>query len=193
MKELFEYLEAKDIRPNGLYVLWCLSNQRKSVLTNAEVHAELRRLVNLGFINTDYSVTAEGFQVLSFIPTSEGQAVPDVTPVGSMDNIDTFVSIFPKGKLPSGKPARVNKKNLEESFKWFFKNYTYDWDTILRATWYYIETYEKANYMYMKNSQYFIRKQNTDKSWDSELANYCEIIINGDDEPATPHFTDKVV
>jgi len=45
----------------------------------------------------------------------------------------------------------------------------------------------------MKNSQYFIRKQNTDKSWDSELANYCEIIINGEDLEDAPHFSDKVV
>lgn len=193
MKELFEYLEAKDIRPNGLYVLWCLSTQHKSILTNAEVHTELRRLVNLGFINADYSVTAEGFQVLSFMPTAQAQVVPDVTSIDNMDYIDRFVSIFPKGKLPSGKPARVNKKNLEEAFKWFFKSYTYDWDTILRATWYYVEIYEKDNYKYMRNSQYFIRKQNTDKTWDSELANCCEIIINGDDEPETSHFSDKVV
>ena len=193
MKELFEYLELKGLRPNALYTLWCLSNKRKSFLSNAEVHTELRRLINQGFINHDYSVTADGHQVLSFMVPTQGQPVPDVTSSDDMDNIDRFVSIFPKGKLPSGKPARVNKKNLEVAFKWFFKSYTYDWDTILRATWYYIETYEKANYMYMKNSQYFIRKQNTDKSWDSELANYCEIIINGEDLDDTPHFSDKVV
>ena len=193
MKELFEYLELKDIKPNSLYILWCLSNKRKSSLTNADVHTELRRLVNSGLINADYTLTAEGFQVLESVPNSQGETTNEIKQSDSMDYIDRFVSIFPKGKLPSGKPARVNKRNLEEAFKWFFKNYTYDWDTILRATWYYVETYEKSNYMYMKNSQYFIRKQNTDKSWDSELANYCEIIINGDDEPEGSHFSDKVV
>jgi hypothetical protein len=130
--------------------------------------------------------------MLEFYPKSVGE-VPVVSVTAELEHIDRYLSVFPKGKLPSGKPARVNKKNLEESFKWFFKNYTYDWDTILRATFYYVETYEKTNYMYMKNSQYFIRKQNTDKSWDSELANYCEIIINGEDIDDSPHFTDKVV
>jgi hypothetical protein len=193
MKELFEYLELKDIKPNSLYILWCLSNKRKSSLTNADVHTELRRLVNSGLINADYTLTAEGFQVLESVPNSQGETTSEIKQSDSMDHIDRFVSIFPKGKLPSGKPARVNKRNLEEAFKWFFKNYTYDWDTILRATWYYVEIYEKDNYKYMRNSQYFIRKQNTDKTWDSELANCCEIIINGDDEPEGSHFSDKVV
>jgi hypothetical protein len=44
----------------------------------------------------------------------------------------------------------------------------------------------------MKNSQYFIRKQNTDKSWDSELADYCEIILQGEQEEPN-HFSDNVV
>jgi len=193
MKELFEYLELNSIKPNGLYILWCLSNQRKSHLTNVEVHTELRRLINEGFINSDYSLSTKGLQVLTCVPVTQNDIVPDIKQNDAMDYIDRFVSIFPKGKLPSGKPARVNKKNLEEAFKWFFKNYTYDWDTILRATWYYVEIYEKDNYKYMRNSQYFIRKQNTDKTWDSELANCCEIIINGDDEPESSHFSDKVV
>lgn len=194
MKELFEYLELKGLSPNGFYVLWCLSNKRKSSLSNVNTHTELRILINLGLIGNDYSLTKDGFQVLQTTCESYGaESIADTTESNDMDSVDRYISIFPKGKLPSGKPARVNKKNLEEAFKWFHKNYTYDWDTILRATWYYVETYEKSNYMYMKNSQYFIRKQNTDKSWDSELANYCEIIINGDDEPEGSHFSDKVV
>jgi hypothetical protein len=134
-------------------------------------------------------LTTNGTEVISNLPGGGMAATVDT----AEDNIMKFLMIFPKGKLPSGKPARVNRKNIEESFKWFHKNYTYDWDTILRATLYYVDTYEKANYMYMKNSQYFIRKQNTDKSWDSELANYCEIIINGEDLEDAPHFSDKVV
>jgi hypothetical protein len=193
MKELFEYLELKALTPNGLYTLWCLSNKRKSFLTNVNTHTELRKLINAGLLNKDYSLTNEGFQVLSSVSDMQNVITTPVANTNSMDNIDRYVSIFPKGKLPSGKPARVNKKNLEEAFKWFFNNYTYDWDIILRATWYYVEIYEKNNYKFMRNSQYFIRKQNTDKTWDSELANCCEIIINGDDEPEVSHFSDKVV
>jgi hypothetical protein len=191
MKELFEYLALKEITPNALYILWCAATKTKSSLKTSVIHTELRVLVNDDLLDASYGVTTKGMAILNNIPGITGSMT--VAQEDAEDSIIKFLNIFPKGKLPSGKPARVNRKNIEESFKWFFKNYTYDWDTILRATWYYIETYEKANYMYMKNSQYFIRKQNTDKSWDSELANYCEIIINGDDEPESPHFTDKVV
>jgi hypothetical protein len=45
----------------------------------------------------------------------------------------------------------------------------------------------------MRNSQYFIRKQNSDKSWDSELANCCDIILSGDDQDDSPHFSERVV
>jgi len=191
MKELFEYLALKEITPNALYVLWYVANKTKSSLPTNVIHTELRVLVNADYIDATYVISAKGLDVLNNVPGITGSI--SVIQDDTMDHIASFLNIFPKGKLPSGKPARVNRKNIEESFKWFHKNYTYDWDTVLRATWYYIETYEKANYMYMKNSQYFIRKQNTDKSWDSELANYCEIIINGEDEDTNPHFTDKVV
>lgn len=191
MKELFEYLALKEISPNALYALWCVATKTKSALKNNVIHTELRVLVNDDLLDSTYSITAKGMAILNNIPGITGSITVDQE--DTEDAITKFLNIFPKGKLPSGKAARVNKKNIEEAFKWFHKNYTYDWDTILRATWYYIETYEKTNYMYMKNSQYFIRKQNTDKSWDSELANYCEIIINGEDEDTSTHFTDKVV
>lgn len=188
MKALFDELSKSGITPNAFYILWCIYNKEKPSLQ--KINLELRSLVAGGYLHDDYIVSIKGISLLAL-----GESQPMTpSPMSSMDdNCDKFLNIFPKGKLPSGKPARVNKKNIEESFKWFFKNYTYDWDTILRATFYYIETYEKANYMYMKNSQYFIRKQNTDKSWDSELANYCEIIINGEDEDTSTHFSDNVV
>lgn len=192
MKELFEYLSLKGVSPNGLYTLWCLHHKTKSFLLKSETHTELRKLVNLNLVNSDYSLTDSGISLLNFHYENLSEQIQKPVSI-ELEHIDRYLSIFPKGKLPTGKPARVNKKNIEDAFKWFFKNYTYDWDIILRATWYYVDTFEKTNYMYMKNSQYFIRKQNADKSWDSELANYCDIIINGDDEPESSHFSDKVV
>ena len=189
MKEIFDRLSKSGISPNAFYLLWCIYYKEKSYMQ--KVNLDLRALVSAGYTDESYLVTMKGVDLLASIET-----FAKTTPSATNDNADyydKFLSIFPKGKLPSGKPARVNKKNIIEAFTWFFKNYTYDWDIILRATWYYVETYEKTNYMYMKNSQYFIRKQNTDKSWDSELANYCEIIINGEDEDTSTHFSDKVV
>jgi hypothetical protein len=34
----------------------------------------------------------------------------------------------------------------------------------------------------MRNSQYFLRKQNIDKSWDSDLATYCEFLKDNPNE-----------
>lgn len=186
MKELFDLLVTKGMSPNSYYLLWSIYNGISP--QNIKVSLEMRAMLQQGYLDAEGKLTSKGLEIVKFNSNSKINVPQDVS-----DNIDKFLSLFPKGKLPSGKPARVHKRNIEESFKWFFKNYTYDWDTILRATWYYVETYEKANYMYMKNSQYFIRKQNTDKSWDSELANYCEIIINGEDQDDSHHFSDNVV
>jgi len=100
-----------------------------------------------------------------------------------MDRIKDYVEVFPNKKLPSGKYARVPAKNLENAFRWFFENFDYDWQTIYKATDRYVTEYEGRQYAYMRNSQYFLRKQNLDKSFESELANYCEYIqSNPDDE-----------
>lgn len=109
------------------------------------------------------------------------------------ENIDKYLLMFPKIKLPSGKPARNDKKNIETAFRWFFENHNYSWKTIFQATENYIDEYAAKNYNYMQTSQYFIRKQYSDKTWRSDLANYCDIVENGgDDEPDT-HFKEKVI
>ena len=79
------------------------------------------------------------------------------------EKITEYLEIFPKFKLPSGKYARSNKKNLENNFRWFFKTYSFSWDTVIQATVRYVDEYERVNFKYMKTSQYFIRKQNLDR------------------------------
>ena len=44
---------------------------------------------------------------------------------------------------------------------------------------------------FTRNSQYFIRKQAIDKTWESSLANWCLIIEDGLDETVNP-FQEKV-
>ena len=44
----------------------------------------------------------------------------------------------------------------------------------------------------MRTAQYFIRKQNIDKSFESDLATYCEILkTNPDDQQV--YFSENVV
>lgn len=63
---------------------------------------------------------------------------------------------------------------------WFFQEYTYDWETILDATELYVNEFAKKNYLYMRTAQFFIKKL-IDGTVQSELATYCEIILNKED------------
>lgn len=108
------------------------------------------------------------------------------------NNIEAYRSIFPKGKLPSGVPARNNVKALGTAFRWFFESYDYTWDEVFKATKLYVHEYEKENYMYMMNSQYFISKQDKHRVKKSTLADYCDMIRDGV-TTEEDHFKVKVV
>lgn len=113
------------------------------------------------------------------------------------DKIIQFNELFPKIKLPSGKYARCNERELASAFTWFIKNHPelYDWEVILKATEIYVQEYERKNYEYMRRSMYFVKKQLNDKSVISELAEYCSRVKSGEfeEENNNPHFTEKVV
>lgn len=185
MLELFQYIEDNKLTPNQYYLLWSI--HKKRVPKHIKGDTELRFLVAEGYVE-DKKITQKGLDLLSII----NQEVKPGTVVVKTFDVDTYLNLFPKGKLPSGKLARVNKKHIEECFKWFFKNYDFDWETVIKATGMYLDEYEVKNYLYMRNSQYFIRKQNSDKTWESELANYCDMVISGD-EPNNNHFSENVV
>jgi hypothetical protein len=131
-------------------------------------------------------------QVESFFKVSKKKTDNQVMGTGYKENIEKYLEIFPKVKLPSGKAARSDKKNVETAFKWFFETHEYSWDIVLQATEAYVSDYETRRYLYMQTSQYFIRKQQGDKTWNSELANWCAIVEGGVVEQR-PHFSEKVV
>lgn len=95
----------------------------------------------------------------------------------ALQYINRYREMFPKGELPSGVPARVNYKELEKKFTWFFNTYTFDWETVLKATHNYIELYEGRGYQYMQNSSYFISRQDHQKNITSTLATFCDQVI----------------
>jgi hypothetical protein len=195
MKEFFDYLAENGITPNGFYVLWGIANKVRPAVIN--VHTELRLLADLNLIEDAKKgiLTDEGNRIIDDATALFGNMRASVKKivVTEDDMVVQYLEMFPKGKLPSGKAARLPKNDLKKGFEWFFKNYDYSWDTILKATAYYVDSYEKNRYMYMKNSQYFIRKQNIDKSWDSELAAFCEIILNGGYTDDDNHIKERVV
>jgi len=63
---------------------------------------------------------------------------------------------------------------------------------VLKATEKYVDEYSMNRYNYMRNSQYFVRKQNTDKTWDSTLATYCDM-IEADDYEEPNYFKEHIV
>jgi hypothetical protein len=107
--------------------------------------------------------------------------------------IDMFLEIFPTSKLPSGKYARGNKKNIETNFRWFFENYNYSWEVILDATEMYVSEYRVNNYMYMRIAMYFIRKDDGTRTVHSTLADYCDKIVNDQSYTREKFFRTKIL
>lgn len=197
MKNVFKRLFEDNLTPNAVYILYCY---RDAVDNNPLVNnsLETRRLIVDGWIENGI-VTQKAINLMEDLDKlSKPTKKPASTAVlgdNYQQKIEEYLEIFPKFKLPSGKYARTDKKNLETNFKWFFETHSYDWDTVINATKMYVDEYERQGYKYMRTSQYFIRKLNpAEKTFESELANYCEVYMNGsDDYNYDSHFKERVV
>lgn len=198
--DMFHLIREKQLSPNQFYLLCCLRENEASQFIN--VHQELRCLLTDGWIteNDDkltYKLTPEAMtfvnQVESFFSVTKKKTNNQIMGQDYTAKVAEFLEIFPKMKLPSGKFARSDKKNIETALRWFIQTYNYDWNIILTATKMYVDDYERVNYKYMQTSQYFIRKQNPDKSWASELANWCAQAEHGPSENNEKYFSEKVI
>ena len=116
MKELFDFLITKGISPNSYYLLWSIYKGISP--QNIKVAIEMRAMSQQGYLDAEGKLTPKGLELIKVNSKSKTPIPQDLS-----DNIDKYLNLFPKGKLPSGKPARVNKKNIEDSFTWFHKNY----------------------------------------------------------------------
>lgn len=195
MTEIFFKLIENNLTPNTFYVLHCIKD---NIVPNNYVNKSLEttRLINDNWLNKDLTLTNKSLifvkEIDSYFKSSKKKTSNTLLGNDYFDKIKEYVEIFPNKKLSSGKYARVNPKNLENAFRWFFENYNYDWDTIIKATIKYEYDFSIRNYDFMRTAQYFIRKQSVDKTYESDLANYCDIIINGSDEDQV-YFKERVV
>lgn len=197
-KEIFDIISSKGLNPNQYYLLTCMTDNIQTKKIN--IALELQSLV----YNEYVIVTKDDKLILTdkakkLVKQIESLFIKDAKNAAGNKlgdnyekNIQTYNEMFPSIKLPTGKYARTNVNNLKNAFKWFFDNFEYDWSIIMLATERYIYEYETNNYKFMRTSQYFIRKQDADKSYSSDLANYCELILSGEDY-VTPHYSIKVV
>lgn len=197
MEEIFTKLLNYGLTPNSFYVLY--SFKSNIVCSNSVNSAlEISRLEHdQWIISGELSAKAKKLiqDVDAYFKTSKKATSSSIMGEDFLSRIEEYLDIFPKFKLPSGKYARSDKKNLENNFRWFFEAHSYDWDTVINATKLYVDEYERQGYKYMRTSQYFIRKLNpAEKTFESELANYCEVYLNGDsDYSDNSYFKEKVV
>ena len=182
MDEIFNKLIKEKMTPNSLYVLHCIKN-KLSVNDLVNSSLEVKRLQAEDWLKEDLSLSGKSIifieELTSFFRKSKKKTSKHLMGDNFDVSIKMYNEIFPTRKLNSGKYARTNVKNLEAGFRWFFENYDYSWETVLTATKKYVEEYSLNNYEYMRTSQYFIRKQNLDKSFESDLATYCDMLQYG--------------
>lgn len=195
MEEIFSKLAQEGLSPNSFYILYCIHNK---IVPNKFVSSslEVTKLKSDNYLTKDLQLSGNSLIFIQEIESyfKKSKKKTSLTLMGNefLSRIAVYNEIFPNKKLSSGKYARVNVKTLENSFRWFFENFTYSWETILKATDKYVDEYSIRRYEYMRTSQYFVRKQNTDKTWDSELATYCDLIESGYDSEVT-YFEERVV
>jgi len=195
MTDIFTRLIQEGLTPNTYYVLHCI---REKIVPHKSVNKELecKRLQTDQWLTESLELTSKSLifmeEINGYFKRTKKKTSQDLMGQDFVRNIEKYVEIFPNKKLSSGKYARVNAKNLEAPFRWFFETYDYDWEEIFKATEKYVDEFSIRRYEFMRTAQYFIRKQNIDKSFESDLATYCEIIRSGDDEEQV-YFSEKVV
>jgi hypothetical protein len=157
-------------------------------------------LIQEGYIvqsNNRYTVSSKGLLILESLQSTTPVPVVQKTKKLELDEdaVAKYNEIFPNIKFPSGKRARAgNIRNLFPAFEWFFKNYSYSWDTIYKATGLYLDEWEPRGYKFARTAQYFIRKTEPDRSVISDLADYCANVESGEDlDGNDTHFTEKAV
>lgn len=197
--QMFNLISLQNLTPNSFYLLYCL---RESVQTpNINLHLELKNLVDGKFIVSlpspkTFSITTKGEELISevesYFKVQKKKTTVAIMGTDFTENLIKYNELFPKLKLPSGKLARAAVKNLETNFRWFFENHDYPWNIIFKATALYVDEYGNKGWKFMRTSMYFIKKQESDKSITSDLADYCEMIITGGEIEPINYFTDKV-
>jgi len=168
----FEDLFKEDITPNGFYLLQCFDRDRPvSQLVNFDL--EIRQIPDRFFDLDTQTITLEGRKLVKKFSPKVKMEVTD-------EMIQEFRDIFPNETIPtSGKKAKATPSEIKSQFTRFFQHYDYGWLTILNATRQYVDEYErkKPAFSYMRTAAWFIIKQESGSTVTSDLAGYCEAIV----------------
>ena len=173
------------LSPNQLYLIHCIhENIVPAEIINAKAEANVCK--QRGWITEDNQLTDAAKGVLVEINNTVGKAKRKAQKVLLGDEhipyIEMYRELWPKGNLPSGKPARLSMPDTKKKFLEFFKEHDYTWEIIIKATKEYLRKYEHDK-MYMMTSGYFIMK-----NAQSELASYCEMVSDPDYKRGDEHL-----
>lgn len=193
--EMFNMIIEKDLSPNQFYILCCM--QQSISPNNVNLHQELRLLQDKEYLDKDNNLQPKAISTIakidSFFKIHKKKTNNQLLGIDFAKKIAEYNELFPKKKAGSGKYMRSSPKNLEANFRWFFENFTYSWETILKATEMYLTKQRDDNYKYTRTSMYFIRKQDSSKIASSDLADYCEIVESGETIQDKIIFKERVV
>lgn len=195
------------ITPNQLFVLHSSRENRDYGAYIPSLKVELSRLRDKGLLSDQFQITESGTALLdqvdqlmtgtipiesltstttisSSTTTSSLLTDPKVDKTAWDQYVQTYRKLFPAGAI-NGRVYRSSPRELTERFKWFFKHYSYSWEVILAATDRYLTTKKQQDggYSFVRNSNYFIRKNDSGKCDTSELANWCEMITMEREDP----------
>jgi hypothetical protein len=195
MEEIWDILNRHKLTANQFHLLWSMKEALGTPHMN--VSLELRNLKNKGgWILENGKPSPKALKLITeiegFLKVRKKKTNKAIMGNDFEEKMKTYNNLWPKKRLPSGKAARSAIRNLESGFRWLFENYEITWEQIYKATNYYLDDREKVNWEYTMTSQYFVRKQRSDKSWHSELADVCQLIEDGGDAPDQGHFKEKV-
>jgi predicted transcriptional regulator len=199
MWELLQEILVDKLTPNQLLLLYSIDNSTSIETINP--HLEIRGLVKEKLVDykegESVEITNKGKEIISkyngYFTKAKKKTNIHLMGKEYTEMVEEYRELFPAGKLPHGKPARVNVKTLINNFRWFFENYDYTWDEVIQATRRYINEYVQKEYLYMQTSQYFISKADQSKVKQSQLADYCDMIRDGVEEEDNNHFSENVV
>ena len=199
MWELLQEIMVDKLTPNQLLLLYAID--KNTSISTINPHLEIKGLEKNNYVIYEHKksvkITSKGQSLIKkyneYFKKAKKKTNTHIMGKKYTNNVEEYRELFPAGKLPHGKPARVNVKTLINNFRWFFSNYNYTWNEVIDATKRYVNEYAQKDYMYMQTSQYFISKEDKTKVKQSQLADYCDMIRDGVQEEDNDHFSEKIV
>lgn len=165
--------------------------------------------------NVIYQLTTKGSDFINYVkenskeieletfihniePLNEDSIESDITEDLEAESVGAwikdYVRLFPAGRVEGGRILRSSPMTLIGRMKAFIKKHGFDKEIILKATKFYVDDMgiQAEGHKYTRTAQYFISK---DKGTEyiSDLATWCQRVVDGDFENKHEYFDQDVV